>query len=147
MKNFKDILLEKLKVTTKHTNTLSFTFNDLCNSIMQFVNKNTHNKAANKYGTAYIVYIFKLDYFKDNPLIITNETPIKRIGLQGCKVGSISVNTKTPDHISCCTIGPSITLNNNYAVDVVFDITEETFSQVFDTNTLETLYEILNEEN
>ena len=38
MKNLKDILLEKLKVS-KNINILSFTFDDLCKSILQFVEK------------------------------------------------------------------------------------------------------------
>ena len=38
MKNLKDILLEKLKVS-KNVNYLSFTFDDLCKSILRFVDK------------------------------------------------------------------------------------------------------------
>ena len=145
MKNLKDIILEKLKVS-KHTDTISFTFSELCDSIVRFVNKNISNRTVNKFGTEYVVNISKLDYFKDNPLIITDETPLDSMfKLQGCKIGTMSVNTKTPGHIACYTIGRSITLNNNYLVDVSFDITEETFSQIFDIIDLKTLYEILNE--
>lgn len=39
MKNLKDIILEKLKVTKNTTDTLSFTFSELCDSIDRFVIK------------------------------------------------------------------------------------------------------------
>ena len=146
MKNLKDIILEKLKVS-KNTDTLSFTFSELCDSIVRFVNKHLSNGAVNKFGTEYVVNIFALDYFKDNPLIIQDETPIHSIikPLQGCKIGTMSVNTRTSNHIACFTTGRSITLNNKFVVDASFDITEETFSQIFNNDDLETLYEILNE--
>lgn len=146
MKNLKDIILEKLKVS-KNTDTLSFTFGELCDSIVRFVNKNLSNRAVKKFGLEYVVNIFELDYFKDNPLIIQDETPIHSIikPLQGCKIGTMSANTKTPNHIECYTTGRNITLNNKFVTDVSFDITEKNFSQIFDTIDLETLYEILNE--
>ena len=149
MKNFKDILLEKLKVTTKHIGMLSFTFSDLYNSIVRFTKKNAHGETALKRGTQYIVYIFELDYFKDNPLIITDENPIDSSfkPLKGCKIGVMIVNTKTPGHIQCFTSERRTTLNNDYEPDIQFYITEENFSQIFDTDALEILYEILNEEN
>lgn len=148
MKNLKDIILEKLKVS-KNTDTLSFTFDELCDSIVRFVNKNVSNRSARKFGTEYVVYIFELDYFKDNPLIITDENPIDSLikPLEGCKIGTISLNVRTPDHITCFTTGRSITLKNSFIVDTSFDITEETFSQIFNNDDLEKLYEILNEEN
>ena len=40
MKNLKDIILEKLKIS-KNVDFLSFTFDDLCKSILEFVDK-TH---------------------------------------------------------------------------------------------------------
>ena len=148
MKNLKDIILEKLKVS-KHTDTLSFTFDELCDSIVRFVNKNLSNRTSKKFGTEYVVNIFELDYFKDNPLIITDEDPIDSLikPLKGCKIGTIIFNVRTPDNITCFTTGRSITLKNKFIVDTSFDITEENFSQIFDTDALETLYEILNEEN
>lgn len=148
MKNLKDIILEKLKVS-KNTDTLSFTFSELYDSIARFVNKNLSNRSARKFGTEYVVNVFELDYFKDNPLIIQDETQIHSIikPLQGCKIGTMSANTRTPNHIECYTTGRNITLNNKFVTDVSFDITEKNFSQIFDTIDLETLYEILNEEN
>ena len=147
MKNLKDIILEKLKVTKHTADTLSFTFSDLYDSIERFVNKNVPSETARKFAGERVVYIFALDYFKDNPLIITDETPINSMfkPLKGCKIGTMSLNPKTPDHITCITTGRSITFNNKYMVDRSFDITEKTFSKIFDTDQLETLYEILNE--
>ena len=149
MKNLKDILLEKLKVS-KNTNTLSFTFDDLCKSILRFVDKNiSKSSIVYRFDTEYVIKISTLDYFKDNPLIIQDETPIHSIikPLQGCKIGTMSANTRTSNHIECYTTGRNITLNNKFVTDVSFDITEKNFSQIFDTFDLETLYEILNEEN
>ena len=148
MKNLKDIILEKLKVS-KNTDTLSFTFGELCDSIVRFVNKNLSNSSARKFGTEYVVNIFELDYFKNNPLIIQDETPIHSIikPLQGCKIGTISANARSLNYIECYTTGRNITLNNKFVTDVSFDITEKNFSQIFDTFDLETLYEILNEEH
>ena len=147
MKNLKDIILEKLKVS-KNTDTLSFTFSELCDSIVHFVNKNLSNRAVKKFGLEHVVNILALDHFKDNPLIIRNETPLNsKFRLQGCKIGTILFNTKHPDYITCFTEGRAITLKNALSMDRSFDITEETFSQIFNNDDLETLYEILNEEN
>ena len=146
MKNLKDIIFEKLKVS-KNTDVLSFTFDELCDSIERFVNKNLSNGSSRKFGSEYVVNIFALDYFKDNPLIITDETPLNTMfRLQGCNIGTISFNTKHPDYITCYTTGRSITINNKFSVDRSFDITEETFSKIFNINDLEKLYEILNED-
>ena len=46
MKNLKDVILEKLKVTKHTTDTLSFTFSELCDSIERFVNKNAPSETA-----------------------------------------------------------------------------------------------------
>ena len=147
MKNLKDVILEKLKVTKHTADTLSFTFSELCDSIDRFVNKNAPSETARKFAGERVVNIFALDYFKDNPLIITDEDPIDSLikPLKGCKIGTISFNVRTPDHIDCFTTGRSITLKNKFIVDTSFDITEKTFSKIFDTDQLETLYEILNE--
>lgn len=149
MKNLKDILLEKLKVTKHTTDTLSFTFSELCDSIERFVNKNAPSETARKFAGERVVKVFALDYFKDNPLIITDENPIDSLikPLQGCKIGTMLFNTKHPDYITCFTSGRSITFKNSFIVDTSFDITEETFSQIFNNDDLEKLYEILNEEN
>ena len=147
MKNLKDIILEKLKVS-KHTDTLSFTFDELCDSIVRFVNKNLSNRAVKKFGLEHVVNIFSLDYFKNNPLIIQNETPLNsKFRLQGCKIGTMLFNTKHPDYITCFTEGRAITLKDALSMDRSFDITEETFSQIFNNDDLETLYEILNEKH
>ena len=147
MKNLKDIILEKLKVS-KHTDTLSFTFDELCDSIVRFVNKNLSNRAVKKFGLEHVVNIFALDYFKNNPLIIRNETPLNsKFRLQGCKIGTMLFNTKHPDYITCFTEGRAITLKDALSMDRSFDITEETFSQIFNNDDLETLYEILNEKH
>lgn len=146
MKNLKDIILEKLKVS-KDIYQLSFTFDDLCESILKFVNKHSSTNDVYKFGTEYEIKIYKLDYFKDNPLIITDETPLNSMfTLQGCKVGSIIFNTNHLDNIICYTTGRSITLKDKFAVDRSFEITEETFSKIFNINDLEKLYSILNEE-
>ena len=147
MKNLKDVILEKLKVTKHTTDALSFTFSELCDSIERFVNKNAPSETARKFGGECVVNVFALDYFKDNPLIITDENPIDSLikPLNGCKIGTILFNVRTPDHIVCFTTGRSITLKNKFIVDTSFDITEKTFSKIFDTDQLETLYEILNE--
>lgn len=149
MKNLKDVILEKLKVTKHTTDTLSFTFSELCDSIERFVNKNAPSETARKFAGERVVKVFALDYFKDNPLIITDENPIDSLikPLQGCKIGTICLNVRTPDHITCFTTGRSITFKNSFIVDTSFDITEETFSQIFNNDDLEKLYEILNEEN
>ena len=147
MKNLKDIILEKLKVS-KNTDMLSFTFSELCDSIVRFVNKNLSNRAVKKIGLEHVVNVSALDYFKDNPLIIRNETPLNsKFRLQGCKIGTILFNTKHPDYITCFTEGRAISLKDALAIDRSFNITEETFSQIFNNDDLETLYEILNEEN
>ena len=146
MKNLKDIIFEKLKVS-KNTDVLSFTFDELYESILRFVNKNLSNGSSRKFGSEYVVNIFALDYFKDNPLIVTDETPLNsKFRIQGCKIGTMSINTRTPGHIECFTTGRNITLNNKFVVDVSFDITEETFSKIFNINDLEKLFNILNEE-
>ena len=147
MKSLSEILLEKLKVTKHTADTLSFTFSELRNSIERFVNKNAPSETARKFAGEHVVYIFALDYFKDNPLIITDEDPIDSLikPLKGCKIGTIIFNVRTPDNITCFTTGRSITLKNKFIVDTSFDITEKTFSKIFDTDQLETLYEILNE--
>ena len=147
MKNLKDIILEKLKVS-KNTDTLSFTFDELCDSIVRFVNKNLSNGTSRQFGLEHVVNIFALDYFKNNPLIIRNETPLNsKFRLQGCKIGTMLFNTKHPDYITCFTEGRAITLKDALSMDRSFDITEETFSQIFNNDDLEKLYEILNEEN
>ena len=149
MKNLKDIILEKLKVSA-NTDSVSFTFNELCDSIIQFVNTHTSTGEGYKYEPEYVVKFYKLDYFGDNPLIITNETPIPRhkiFTLQGCQIGTMIFNTKYPDHITCHTTNRSITLKDKFALDESFDITEETFSRIFNTSDLEKLYQILNEDN
>lgn len=147
MKNLKDIILEKLKVS-KNTDTLSFTFSELCDSIVHFVDKNLSKGASRKFGLEHVVNILALDYFKDNPLIIRNETPLNsKFRLQGCKIGTILFNTKHPDYITCFTEGRAITLKDALSMDRSFDITEETFSRIFNNDDLEILYEILNEEN
>lgn len=146
MKNLKDIILEKLKVS-KDIDRLSFTFDELCDSILRFVNTHSSKGEAYKYEPEYVVKIYKLDYFNDNPLIIKNATPINSIfRLQGCKIGTMIFNTKYPDHITCHTTGRSMTLKDKFEVDKSFDITEETFSKIFNIDDLEKLYSILNEE-
>lgn len=147
MKNLKDIILEKLKVSA-NTESLSFTFNELCDSILRFVNTHTSTGEAYKYEPEYVVKFYKLDYFGDNPLIIKDEKPIKSMfRLQGCQIGTMIFNTKYPDHITCHTTNRSITLKDKFEVDKSFEISEETFTKVFNNNDLEKLYEILNEEN
>lgn len=147
MKNLKDIILEKLKVSA-NTESLSFTFNELCDSILRFVNTHTSTGEAYKYEPEYVVKFYKLDYFGDNPLIIKDEKPIKSMfRLQGCQIGTMIFNTKYPDHITCHTTNRSITLKDKFEVDKSFEITEETFNKVFSTDDLEKLYQILNEEN
>ena len=146
MKNLKDIILEKLKVSA-NTESLSFTFNELCDSILQFVNTHTSTGEAYKYEPEYVVKFYKLDYFGDNPLIIKDEKPIKSMfRLQGCQIGTMIFNTKYPDHITCHTTNRSITLKDKFEVDKSFEISEETFNKVFSTDDLEKLYQILNEE-
>ena len=148
MKNLKDIILEKLKVS-KDIDQLSFTFDELCDSILRFANTHVSSGESYKFGTEYEVKLFKLDYFNDNPLIIKDETPLNSMfKLQGCRVGTILFNTniKYSDHISCRTENRSITLKDKFAVDRTFEITEETFSKIFNVDDLEKLYSILNEE-
>lgn len=145
MKNLKDIILEKLKVSAK-TDVLSFTYSELCDSIIRFVNTHTSNGIAYKSKTEYLIHINKIQYFEDNPLIITNETPIGSVfRLQGCKVGTMILNINEP-YITCFTKGRSLTLKDNGSVDQSFEISEETFNKVFSTDDLEKLYQILNEE-
>ena len=147
MKNLKDVILEKLKVTKHTTDTLSFTFSELCDSIERFVNKNAPSEKARKFGGECVVNVFALDYFKDNPLIIIDDTSIKGIDtLKGCKVGMIYLNTINPQCITIYTTDRSITLNNSNALDKEFDITEKNFKQIFNIDDLEKLYEILNED-
>lgn len=146
MKNLKDIILEKLKVS-KDIDQLSFTYDELCDSILRFVNKNTSKEEVYKLGSEYEVKIYKLDYFKDNPLIIKDDTHIDAlITFQGCKVGDMLFNTKHPDYITCHTTGRSITLKDKFSVDQSFNITEKTFNKIFSIDDLEKLYSILNEE-
>lgn len=146
MKNLKDIILEKLKVSA-NTDLVSFSFSELCDSILRFVNTHTSTGEAYKYEPEYVVKLYKLDYFEDNPLIISNETPINSLfKLQGCQIGTMIFNTKYPDHITCHTTNRSLTLKDKFEVDKSFKITEETFSQIFNTNDLEKLYQVLNEE-
>lgn len=146
MKNLKDIILEKLKVSA-NTDSVSFTFNELCDSILRFVNTHTSTGEAYKYEPEYVVKFYKLDYFGDNPLIIKDEKPIKSMfRLQGCQIGTMIFNTKYPDHITCHTTNRSITLKDKFEVDKSFEISEETFNKVFSTDDLEKLYQILNEE-
>ena len=146
MKNLKDIILEKLKVSA-NTESLSFTFNELCDSILRFVNTHASTGEAYKYEPEYVVKFYKLDYFGDNPLIIKDEKPIKSMfRLQGCQIGTMIFNTKYPDHITCHTTNRSITLKDNGSVDQSFAITEENFNKVFSADDLEKLYSILNNE-
>ena len=146
MKNLKDIILEKLKIS-KNVDFLSFTFDDLCKSILEFVNKNAPNcLVAFRLDTEYVIKINRLDYFKDNPLIIIDDTSIKGIDrFKGCKVGMIYLNTINPQRIVVYTADRSITLNNSNALDKEFDVTEKNFTQIFNVDDLEKLYEILNE--
>ena len=147
MNNLKDILLEKLNVS-KNTNTLSFTFDDLCKSILQFVDKNiSKSSIVYRFDTDYVIKISNLDYFKDNPLLIIDDTPMKWSDrfIKGCKVGMILLNTNNPQCIVGYTTNRSITLNDSNALDKSFDITEKNFTQIFNTDDLEKLYEILNE--
>ena len=147
MKNLKDIILEKLKIS-KNIDFLSFTFDDLCKSIVEFVDKNVPNSSiAFRLDTEYVIKMNKLDYFKDNPLFIIDDTSIKGIDtLKGCKVGMIYLNTINPQCIVAYTADRSITLNNSNALDKEFDITEKNFKQIFNIDDLEKLYEILNED-
>lgn len=146
MKNLKDIILEKLKVSA-NTDLVSFSFSELCDSIIRFVNTHTSTGEAYKYEPEYVVKFYKLDYFDDNPLIIKDEKPIKSMfRLQGCQIGTMIFNVKYPDHITCHTTNRSITLKDKFEVDKSFEITEETFSRIFNTSDLEKLYQILNEE-
>ena len=146
MKNLKDIILEKLKVSS-NTDSVSFTFSELCDSILRFVNTHTSTGEAYKYEPEYVVKFYKLDYFGDNPLIIKDEKPIKSMfRLQGCQIGTMIFNAKYPDHITCHTTNRSITLKDNGSVDQSFEISEERFNKVFSTDDLEKLYQILNEE-
>ena len=147
MKNLKDIILEKLKIS-KNVDFLSFTFDDLCKSIVEFVDKNAPNSSiVNRFDTENVIKINKLDYFKDNPLFIIDDTSIKGIDtLKGCKVGMIYLNTINPQCITIYTTDRSITLNNSNALDKEFDITEKNFKQIFNIDDLEKLYEILNED-
>ena len=146
MKNLKDIILEKLKIS-KNVDFLSFTFDDLCKSILEFVDKNAPNSSvAFRLDTEYVIKINRLDYFKDNPLIIIDDTSIKGIDrFKGCKVGMIYLNTINPQRIVVYTADRSITLNNSNALDKEFDVTEKNFTQIFNVDDLEKLYEILNE--
>ena len=147
MRNLKDIILEKLKVST-NTDSVSFTFNELCDSILRFVNKNLYNCNAVQIGIEHIVRFYKLDYFKDNPLIVMNEAPLgSKFRLQGCKIGTMCLSTKTPDYITCHTSGRSLTLKDKFEVDKSFEITSANFDKVFNIDDLEKLYQILNEEN
>ena len=146
MKNLKDIILEKLKIS-KTVDFLSFTFDDLCKSIVEFVDKNIHNHyIVSRFDTEYLIKINKLDYFKDNPLFIIDDTSIKGIDrFNGCKVGMIYLSTINPHCIAVYTADRSITLNNSNALDKEFDVTEKNFTQIFNIDDLEKLYEILNE--
>lgn len=146
MKNLKDIILEKLKIS-KNADFLSFTFDDLCKSILKFVDKNVPNYSiVSRFDTEYVIKINKLDYFKDNPLFIIDDTLIKGIDrFKGCKVGMIYLNTINPQRIVVYTTDRSITLNNSNALDKEFDVTEKNFKQIFNIDDLEKLYEILNE--
>jgi transglutaminase/protease-like cytokinesis protein 3 len=146
MQGLNTFLIEKLKIS-KNTNTVSFTFNELCDSILRFVNTHTSTGEAYKYEPEYVVKFYKLDYFSDNPLIINDEKPIKSMfRLQGCQIGTMIFNTKYPDHITCHTTNRSITLKDNGSVDQSFAITEENFNKVFNNDELEKLYQVLNEE-
>lgn len=148
MKNLKDIILEKLKIY-KNADFLSFTFDDLCKSILRFVDKNISNSSiVYRFDTEYVIKISNLDYFKDNPLIIQDDTPMKWMDrfIKGCKVGMLLLNTNNPQCIVGYTTGRSITLNNSNALDKSFDITEKNFKQIFNIDDLEKLYEILNED-
>jgi hypothetical protein len=94
MRNFKDIIFEKLKVS-KNTDFVLFTFNELCDSILRFVNTHTSTGEAYKFGVEYVVKFYKLDYFGDNPLIIKDEKSINSMfRLQGCQIGTMIFNTK-----------------------------------------------------
>lgn len=131
MKNLKDIILEKLKIS-KNADFLSFTFDDLCKSIVEFVDKNVPNYSiVSRFDTEHVIKINKLDYFKDNPLFIIDDTPIKGIDtLKGCKVGMIYLNTINPQCITIYTTNRSITLNNSNALDKEFDITKKIYSNI-----------------
>ena len=131
MKNLKDIILEKVKIS-KNVDFLSFTFDDLCKSILEFVNKNAPNSSvAFRLDTEYVIKINRLDYFKDNPLFIIDDTSIKGIDtLKGCKVGMIYLNTINPQCITIYTTNRSITLNNSNALDKEFDITKKIYSNI-----------------
>lgn len=147
MKNLKDIILEKLKIS-KNADFLSFTFDDLCKSILEFVDKNISNSSiVYRFDTDHLIKISNLDYFKDNPLIIQDDTPMKWMDrfIKGCKVGMLLLNTNNPQCIVGYTKDRSITLNNSNALDKEFDITEKNFTQIFNIDDLEKLYEILNE--
>ena len=148
MKNLKDIILEKLKIS-KNVDFLSFTFDDLCKSILQFVDKNiSKSSIVYRFDTEYVIKISNLDYFKDNPLIIQDDASIKWIDrfIKGCKVGMMLLNTNNQQCIVGYTTNRSITLNNSNALDKSFDITEKNFTQIFNIDDLEKLYEILNED-
>ena len=147
MKNLKDIILEKLKIS-KNADLLSFTFDDLCKSILKFVDKNVPNYSiVSRFDTEHVIKMNKLDYFKDNPLFIIDDTSIKGIDtLKGCKVGMIYLNTINPQCITVYTTDRTITLNNSNVLDKEFDITEKNFKQIFNIDDLEKLYEILNED-
>ena len=146
MKDFKQHILEKLKVSA-NTDAVSFTFSELCDSIKRFANTHTSNGEAYKSKTEYHIYINKIKYFEDNPLIIMNETPIgSEFTLQGCKVGCMILSINARKYITCFTKGRSLTLKDKEARDESFRITAETFSQIFNIDDLEKLYEILNEE-
>ena len=128
MKNLKDIILEKLKIS-KNVDFLSFTFDDLCKSILEFVDKNAPNSSvAFRLNTEYVIKINRLDYLKDNPLFIIDDTSIKGIDtIKGCKVGMIYLNTINLQCITIYTTDRSITLNNSNALDKEFDVTEKKF--------------------
>ena len=148
MKNLKDILLEKLTVS-KNVNYLSFTFDDLCKSILRFVDKNISNSSiVYRFDTEHVIKISNLDYFKDNPLLIIDDTPMKWSDrfIKGCKVGMILLNTNNQQCIVGYTTDRNITLNDSNALDKSFDITEKNFTQIFNIDDLEKLYEILNED-
>lgn len=56
------------------------------------------------------------------------------------------LNTNNPQCIVGYTTGRSITFNDSNALDKSFDITEKNFTQTFNIDDLEKLYEILNED-
>ena len=56
------------------------------------------------------------------------------------------LNTNNPQCIVGYTTNRSITLNDSNALDKSFDITEKNFTQIFNIDDLEKLYEILNED-